>query len=60
MGFHPASTAVVEDSLPGIEAAVAAGMRALAFARHSDPAELAAAGGEPFDDMAELPGLLAA
>jgi HAD superfamily hydrolase (TIGR01509 family) len=60
MGFHPASTAVVEDSLPGVEAAVAAGMRALAFARHSDPAELAAAGGEPFDDMAELPALLAA
>jgi HAD superfamily hydrolase (TIGR01509 family) len=60
MGFDPASTAVVEDSLPGIEAAVAAGMRALAFARHSDPAELAAAGGEPFDDMAELPALLEA
>jgi HAD superfamily hydrolase (TIGR01509 family) len=60
MNFDPASTAVVEDSLPGVEAAVAAGMRALAFARHSDPAELAAAGGEPFDDMAELPGLLAA
>jgi HAD superfamily hydrolase (TIGR01509 family) len=60
MGFDPASTAVVEDSLPGIEAAVAAGMRALAFARHTDAAVLAAAGGEPFWDMAELPGLLAA
>jgi len=60
MGFDPASTAVVEDSLPGIEAAVAAGMRALAFTRHSDAAELAAAGGEPFDDMAALPGLLEA
>jgi HAD superfamily hydrolase (TIGR01509 family) len=60
MGFDPASTAVVEDSLPGIEAAVAAGMRALAFTRHSDPTELAAAGGEPFDDMAELPSLLEA
>ena len=60
MGFDPASTAVVEDSLPGVEAAVAAGMRALAFARHSDPAELAAAGGEPFSDMAELPALLEA
>ena len=59
MGFDPASTAVVEDSLPGIEAAVAAGMRALAFTRHSDAAELAGAGGEPFDDMAELPALLA-
>ncbi len=45
MGFDPASTAVVEDSLPGVEAAVAAGMRALAFARHTDPAALAAAGG---------------
>ena len=60
MGFDPASTAVVEDSVPGIEAAVAAGMRALAFARHTDAAELVAAGGEPFHDMAQLPALLAA
>ena len=60
MGFDPASTAVVEDSLPGVQAAVAAGMRALAFTRHSEPAELAAAGGEPFADMAELPALLEA
>ncbi len=60
MGFDPASTAVVEDSVPGIEAARAAGMRALAFARHTGAAELAAAGGHPFADMAELPGLLAA
>ena len=60
MGFDPARTAVVEDSVPGIEAAVAAGMRALAFVRHTDAAALAAAGGETFDDMAELPDLLAA
>jgi HAD superfamily hydrolase (TIGR01509 family) len=62
MGFDPAVTAVVEDSVPGIEAARAAGMRALAFARNNDAdaAALVAAGGEPFDDMAELPGLLAA
>jgi HAD superfamily hydrolase (TIGR01509 family) len=59
MGFDPAATAVVEDSVPGIEAARAAGMRALAFARHTDPELLAAAGGEPFEDMAQLPGLLA-
>lgn len=58
MGFDPASTAVVEDSVPGVEAAVAAGMRALAFARHTDAAALAAAGGEPFEDMADLPELL--
>ena len=60
MGFDPASTAVVEDSVPGVQAARAAGMRALAFAGDTDAAELAAAGGEPFGDMAELPGLLAA
>ncbi|HWC27922.1 MAG TPA: HAD family hydrolase [Solirubrobacteraceae bacterium] len=60
MGFDPASTAVVEDSVPGVQAARAAGMRALAFARHTDAGELAAAGGEPFHDMSELPGLLAA
>lgn len=60
MGFEPASTAVVEDSVPGVQAARAAGMRALAFAGDTDAAELAAAGGELFDDMADLPGLLAA
>jgi HAD superfamily hydrolase (TIGR01509 family) len=59
MGFDPASTAVVEDSVPGVQAARAAGMRALAFARDSDADALAAAGGEPFEDMAQLPGLLA-
>jgi HAD superfamily hydrolase (TIGR01509 family) len=60
MGFDPASTAVVEDSVPGVVAACAAGMRALAFARDTDADELAAAGGEPFADMADLPQLLAA
>jgi HAD superfamily hydrolase (TIGR01509 family) len=59
MGFDPAATAVVEDSVPGIEAARAAGMRALAFARHTGPELLTAAGGEPFHDMAQLPDLLA-
>jgi HAD superfamily hydrolase (TIGR01509 family) len=58
MGFDPARTAVVEDSVAGVEAAVAAGMRPLAFARDTSPDLLAAAGGRPFDDMAELPGLL--
>ena len=58
MGFDPARTAVVEDSVPGGQAARAAGMRALAFARDADAGALAAAGGEPFHDMAQLPGLL--
>lgn len=60
MGFDPATTAVVEDSVPGVQAARAAGMRALAFAGDTDPGALADAGGEVFDDMARLPGLLAA
>jgi HAD superfamily hydrolase (TIGR01509 family) len=60
MGFDPAHTAVVEDSVPGIQAAVAAGMRALAFVRHTEPEQLAAVGGEIFDDMAELPAILEA
>ena len=62
MGFDPATTAVVEDSVPGVQAARAAGMRALAFAGdvHSGADSLAEAGGEVFLDMAELPELLAA
>jgi HAD superfamily hydrolase (TIGR01509 family) len=59
MGFDPATTAVVEDSVPGVEAACAAGMRALAFARGTAAGLLAAAGGQTFTDMAELPDLLA-
>jgi len=59
MGFDPATTAVVEDSVPGVQAARAAGMRALAFAHDTDAGSLAAAGGEVFHDMAELPELLA-
>lgn len=58
MGFDPTTTAVVEDSVPGVQAARAAGMRALAFAADTDPDALAAAGGEVFDDMAQLPALL--
>ena len=60
MGFDPASTAVVEDSVPGVQAARAAGMRALAFAGDggSGAGALGDAGGEVFDDMARLPGLL--
>ena len=58
MGVAPQRAVVVEDSLPGVEAACAAGMRALAYASDGDPAALAAQGGEAFLDMALLPGLL--
>jgi len=60
MGFDPATTVVVEDTVPGVEAGRAAGMRVLAFARLTPAAALADAGGEVFDDMRQLPGLLGA
>jgi HAD superfamily hydrolase (TIGR01509 family) len=59
MGHSPERCAVVEDTLVGIEAARAAGMRALGYAGHFDAAALAAAGAEPFESMEELPALVA-
>jgi HAD superfamily hydrolase (TIGR01509 family) len=59
MGFDPATTAVVEDTVPGVQAGRAAGMRVLAFARLVSADDLSAAGGEVFDDMRDLPDLLA-
>lgn len=53
MGFDPATTAVVEDSRPGCAAGRAAGMRVFAYRLDAD-------GAARFDDMRELPDLLAA
>src|SRR5581483_3552468 len=59
MGANPAACVVIEDSRPGVEAARAAGMRALAFAGGLTPAELLDGPGTVvFDDMRELPRLL--
>jgi HAD superfamily hydrolase (TIGR01509 family) len=59
MGWEPRTTAVVEDSPVGVEAAVAAGMRALGYARETGAEALASAGASAvFEDMAELPSLL--
>jgi HAD superfamily hydrolase (TIGR01509 family) len=58
MGFDPATTTVVEDTVPGAQAGRAAGMRVLGFARHTNADDLAAVGAEPFDDMRRLPDLL--
>ncbi len=59
MNEQPFDCTVVEDSLPGVQAARAAGMRALAYvgATHSDAAALQAAGGRTFDSMSSLPML---
>jgi HAD superfamily hydrolase (TIGR01509 family) len=61
LGVEPARCAVVEDSAPGVVAALAAGMRAFAYAGGVTPAErLRSAGGSAviFGHMTELPGLL--
>ncbi|RST86788.1 HAD family phosphatase [Aquibium carbonis] len=60
MGFSPADCVVIEDSVPGTSAGIAAGMRVLSYCGdpHGDRDGLAAAGGELFDDMRELAGMI--
>src|SRR5512139_264859 len=60
MNVQPFDCVVVEDSVPGVQAARSAGMRALAYAGepYANRAALAAAGGEVFDDMKKLPALI--
>jgi len=54
----PHRCAVVEDSVAGARAGIAAGCRVLGFARHTPGDLLRAVGAETFEDMAELPRLL--
>lgn len=60
MGFEPQDCIVIEDSVPGTLAGVAAGMRV--FSYHGDAMTdvegLRAAGGILFDDMRKLAGLV--
>ncbi len=60
MGHRPAACVVIEDSLPGVAAAQAAGMAVLGFAGTAlaDAAALRAAGARVFTDMADLPALI--
>ncbi|MDJ0614872.1 MAG: HAD family hydrolase [Rhizobiaceae bacterium] len=60
MGHTPQSCVVIEDSLYGVQAAVSAGMRVLAYCgdEASDQDKLKNAGGEIFDDMRTLPALI--
>jgi HAD superfamily hydrolase (TIGR01509 family) len=65
IGVMPARCVVIEDSLPGVTAAVAAGMTVVGFVgashcRPADAARLAALGAVAvIDDMAQLPPILA-
>jgi beta-phosphoglucomutase-like phosphatase (HAD superfamily) len=59
--YSPARCVVVEDSVPGVTAGRAAGMRTFGYTA-GDAAlgdRLARLGAEPFDALRELPGLLA-
>ena len=59
MGAEPRRTAVVEDSVHGVAAGVAAGMAVFAYAGGVTPAgRLARAGVTVFDDMRDLPQLI--
>ena len=62
MGAEPARTVVIEDTPTGVRAAVAAGMRVLAYAAapHAQHDALRSAGAELFHDMAQVPRLLGA
>lgn len=60
MGHPPDRCVVIEDSVAGVTAARAAGMHALAYAGdpEAEHEALAAAGGELFVDMRDLPRLI--
>ncbi|MCV0427120.1 MAG: HAD-IA family hydrolase, partial [Roseibium sp.] len=60
MGHAPGTCVVVEDSVPGVMAARAAGMRVFAFVEDPscDREAMTAAGGILFERMSELPDLL--
>jgi HAD superfamily hydrolase (TIGR01509 family) len=60
MGFEPARCVVIEDAVPGVEAALAAGMPVLGYAPSGSGDRLARAGAHTFNAMADLPELLGA
>ena len=60
MSAAPQACAVVEDTVVGVQAGLAAGMEVFGFARAEDPEALVEAGARVFSDMADLADLLEA
>lgn len=62
MGVAPADSVVIEDTVTGVTAAVAAGMRVFAYTGggHTDREKVLALGAVPFGHMRDLPALLEA
>ena len=59
LGAEPARCVVVEDTPPGVQAGVAAGMTVFGFCAHTPEQKLKAAGAHlTFDDLRRLPDLL--
>jgi HAD superfamily hydrolase (TIGR01509 family) len=59
MGYEPARCVVVEDTMIGVEAALAAGMRAIAYAPDGDRDLFSATGVETVGALDDVPKLLA-
>lgn len=58
-GVQPAACLVLEDSIPGIRAAIAAGMRVVGLDIHGDGGALAAEGARPIRALSDFAPLLA-
>jgi len=58
LGVKPEACVVIEDSLPGVQAGIAAGMRVYAYTPDGDPQLLAQEGAITFDSMRSLPDYL--
>jgi len=58
LGVEPGCCAVVEDSVSGVTAAVAAGMRAIGYAAHGEGAALREVGAEVVGSMRAVPSVL--
>ena len=59
MGVAPASCAVVEDSIPGAQAGIAAGMQVFGYVPSGSSNQLSRLGASVFTSMVQLPALLA-